>query len=77
VEQIIVPPGLWNAGDTAVIGSWLYGPGDTVTEGSTIVEIMVEKTSYEIAAPASGLLRIAAPEEAEVNPGDVIGHIAG
>lgn len=76
MEPIIVPSGLWNDGDTAVIASWLYEAGEAVTEASTIVELMVDKTSYEIAAPASGTLQIATPEETEIRPGDIIGHIA-
>lgn len=75
MEAILVPAGLWSEGDTAVIGSWLYADGETVAKDVVVAEIMVEKTSYEVAAPASGTLRIGIAEEAEVQPGNVIGHI--
>lgn len=76
MTDIVVPSGLWEASDTAVIGSWLYGDGEAVQKGAAIAEIMVEKTSFEVIAPASGTLRVGVAEEAEVRAGEVIGSIA-
>ncbi len=73
---IVVPEGLWEDGEDAVLSSWLYGEGDAVAEGSVVAEVMVGKTSYEMTAPAGGSLRITVSEEAEVAGGTVIGHIA-
>ena len=40
-----------------------------------LVEIMVEKTQFEIVSPAAGVLRILAPPETVVTPGTVIAQI--
>lgn len=75
MTDILIPAGLWSEGDSAVIGSWLYADGDRVHEGNNIAEIMVEKTSHELAAPATGTLRIAVPEGEELIPGQSVGRI--
>lgn len=75
MTDILIPHGLWSQGDTAVIGSWLYADGDVVHRGNVIAEIMVEKTSHELIAPATGILRIAVPEEVELAPGQSVGRI--
>lgn len=75
MTDIVVPAGLWDDSDTAVVGSWLYGDGEAVSAGAVVAELMVEKTSFEITAPASGTLSIAVAEETEVQPGQVIGSI--
>ncbi len=36
---------------------WLAGPGDSITEGELLYEIETEKSTVEIEAPASGVLR--------------------
>lgn len=75
MTDIIVPSGQWKDTDVAVVGSWLYADGETVSAGTVIVELMVEKTSFELVAPASGSLSIGVEEEVEVHPGQVIGSI--
>jgi len=76
VTDILVQTGLWEDTDTAVIGSWLYSDGDVVQAGAVIAEIMVEKSSFELTAPASGILHIGAAEESEVAAGQVVGRIS-
>ena len=75
MTDILVPAGLWTENDTAVISSWLYGNGEAVQAGTLIAEIMVEKSSFEVTAPDSGVLTIGMPEESEVQAGQVIGFI--
>ena len=76
MTDIVVPAGLWETSDTAVIGSWLYGDGDTVQAGAAIAEIMVEKSSFELLAPTSGILQVGAAEESEIKAGQVVGRIS-
>jgi pyruvate/2-oxoglutarate dehydrogenase complex dihydrolipoamide acyltransferase (E2) component len=73
--DVTVPAGLWNDGDEAAISAWLYADGDTVSEGAVIAELMVEKSSFEITAPASGTLHIGVPAETPVAAGEVVGRI--
>ena len=76
MTDIIIPAGLWEDSDTAVIGSWLYNEGDVVQAGAVIAEIMVEKSSYELTTPAGGTLHIGATEESEVRAGQIVGRIS-
>jgi pyruvate/2-oxoglutarate dehydrogenase complex dihydrolipoamide acyltransferase (E2) component len=75
MTDITVPAGLWNDGDEAAISAWLYADGDAVAEGAVIAEIMVEKSSFELTAPASGTLHIDVPAETAVAAGEVVGRI--
>lgn len=72
---IEIPDELWDGADEAVLSRWYYNEGDLVEQGALIAEVMVEKISFEILAPASGRLNIAAPEEAVVRPGAALGRI--
>lgn len=73
--EVRVPEGQWETDQEAALATWLYGDGETVAAGITICEIMVEKTSFEVAAPAGGILKIAVAEDDVVAPGQVIGSI--
>lgn len=75
MTEIVVPSGLWADTDTAVVGSWLYEDGAMIQAGVVLAEIMVEKSSFEVSAPASGVLQIIVAEEAEVKAGQVIGRV--
>ncbi|ASK87052.1 lipoyl domain-containing protein [Sphingorhabdus sp. SMR4y] len=75
MSDIVVPQGQWEADQEAALSNWLYGDGETVQEGVTVAEIMVEKTSFEIPAPTSGTLAITVAEDEVVVPGQVVGSI--
>jgi pyruvate/2-oxoglutarate dehydrogenase complex dihydrolipoamide acyltransferase (E2) component len=75
MTDVTIPAGLWDANDEAAISAWLYADGETVGEGAVIAEIMVEKSSFELLAPASGALRILTPAETAVRAGDLVAHI--
>lgn len=75
MTDITVPAGLWSDGDEAAISAWLYADGDAVSEGAVIAEIMVEKSSFELTAPASGTLHIAVAAETPVIAGEIVGRI--
>ncbi|MEQ9661886.1 MAG: lipoyl domain-containing protein [Parasphingopyxis sp.] len=73
--SMLVPEGLWEDEAEAVVSAWLYDDGDNITEGRVICELMVEKVSFDIEAPATGTLKIAAVKETTVGPGDLLAHI--
>ena len=75
MTEIRVPEGQWETDQEAALATWLYAAGEYVDAGVTICEIMVEKTSFEVAAPAGGVLNIATAEDDVVTPGQVIGTI--
>lgn len=75
MTDVTIPTGLWNADDEAAISAWLYADGDAVAEGAIIAEIMVEKSSYELIAPATGTLQILITAEVPVRAGAVAARI--
>ena len=55
---------------------WLKQEGDRLTRGEPVVELETEKVNYELDSPVEGvLLKIIAPETAEVPVGDPLCHI--
>jgi len=77
MSDIVVPKDLW---DTAkipegIVANWFYADGGNVPAGGTVAELMVEKSTFEIAAPNAGRLHIAVAKDGVVTPGSVIGRI--
>lgn len=75
--KITIPDDLWDSEKTpeGVLVTWLYEDGAAVTAGKKVAEIMVEKTNFDISAPATGILRKAAQPDSVVVPGTFIGEI--
>jgi len=75
--QVSIPDDLWDTGvvPEGVVSNWLYDEGATVEKGEVVAVIMVEKTEYDIEAPASGKLHIVSDQDAAVTPGTVIADI--
>ena len=56
---------------------WFKKEGDMVKKGEPLVEVLSEKATYEVEAPASGVLRkILAPEGTDVPVAETLGIIA-
>jgi pyruvate/2-oxoglutarate dehydrogenase complex dihydrolipoamide acyltransferase (E2) component len=67
---------MWDEDDkSGSIVHWLYGQGARVVQGEVIAEILVDKVTFELEAPASGILHISTPVEVALVMGDVIGTI--
>jgi pyruvate/2-oxoglutarate dehydrogenase complex dihydrolipoamide acyltransferase (E2) component len=54
---------------------WRAGAGDIVAAGAPLAEVRIEQALHEVVAPCAGRLRIDLPENAVVEPGQVIGEI--
>jgi 2-oxoglutarate dehydrogenase E2 component (dihydrolipoamide succinyltransferase) len=54
---------------------WMFGDGDQVTEGEVIYTVETDKTTAEIEAQASGVIRPTGEEGAVYQVGDLIGTI--
>ena len=74
---VSVPEDLWErqGDEEAVLVGWLVQDGAAVAEGAVIAEIMVDKVTLDVAAPASGRLAIVTPVDARIHLGDVIAKI--
>lgn len=74
--EVRIPADLWDEDDkTGSIVLWLYADGASVKQGDVIAEVLVEKVTLELEAPASGTLRIRVEPEVVVNKGDVVAVI--
>jgi pyruvate/2-oxoglutarate dehydrogenase complex dihydrolipoamide acyltransferase (E2) component len=57
------------------IAEWLYGDGEQVVEGELLYLLEADKSTNEVEAPASGILRIVGVEGETYEVGTVIGYI--
>ena len=71
----LMVPKLSMSGEPVRVAAWLVEDGTSVSHGDPVAELETEKSTVELEAPASGILRIvvAAGVDAEVDA--VIGHI--
>ena len=74
MTDIVIAENLWGEGEAA-ISAWLYQDGDRVAAGAIVAELMVEKSTMEIIAPASGTLRILVAAEEPVAKGQIVARI--
>jgi pyruvate/2-oxoglutarate dehydrogenase complex dihydrolipoamide acyltransferase (E2) component len=76
MTNLTIPEGLWPEEDkSGSIVVWLYPDGAQVNEGDVVAELMVEKVTFEIEAPASGILKIAVEPEVPVEMGALLATI--
>ena len=52
----VLAKGLGKNVDEAVVKTWFFEEGDTVTEGDDLVELSIEDSIVMISAPATGVL---------------------
>ena len=64
-----------DAGATGVVSTWFSRDGEPVSAGQVIAELAVDKVSYDVEAPAAGILRTLVAEESVVTQGDVIARV--
>jgi pyruvate dehydrogenase E2 component (dihydrolipoamide acetyltransferase) len=73
----IVMPKLSLTMETGSIVQWFKKENDTVEKGEPIVEVLSEKVTYDVEAPAAGILRgIAAEEGMDLPVGATLAFIA-
>src|SRR5687767_247978 len=72
--RIVMPTfGMYTAEGT--LARWLVAPGSRVEAGELVAEITTEKASYDIEAPASGLLHQVATEGDPLAIEGLIGYV--
>lgn len=76
MTDVRVPLDLWPEDDKAESIVWLFADGAAVIEGDLIAEILVEKATLELYAPASGTLRIGVDAEHSIDRGQLVASIA-
>ena len=75
--SVTIPTSLWESDGTeeAVLAEWFVEDGATVEAGDPIAEVMVDKVSLALDAPASGTLEIRTPEGSPVGLGATVAVI--
>ena len=62
--------------ESAKLVRWLLRSGDEVTEGTPALVIETDKVTYEVPAPASGILHPVAPEGKTCSVEETVGYVA-
>ena len=76
MTTVIVPKSGGVTSTKAIVVRWLKHEGDQVKLGEPLVELETEKISYELESPFAGtLVKLLAPEAAEVPVGDALCEI--
>jgi pyruvate/2-oxoglutarate dehydrogenase complex dihydrolipoamide acyltransferase (E2) component len=58
-----------------VLATWFVSDGDQVASGQLLGEVMVEKVSGEVLAPAAGRVRLLVAEDQTARQGVVIARV--
>lgn len=75
MTDILLPTGQ-SEGSTHEVGQWLRRVGDPVRKDEPLLEVITDKVTVEIAAPADGVLAEILKQPGEpVLPGEVLGRI--
>jgi len=76
MTEVIVPRDLWEEDVEGAVSVWLVEAGDVVSQGDVLCEIMAEKVTFEIAAPAAGEITLLVEPEVPIARGDIIARIS-
>jgi pyruvate dehydrogenase E2 component (dihydrolipoamide acetyltransferase) len=69
-------PKLADGVDKAVVSFWHAGVGENISEGDDLVEMLTDKATFNVPAPASGkVVEILAEEGQEIKTGEIIAII--
>jgi pyruvate/2-oxoglutarate dehydrogenase complex dihydrolipoamide acyltransferase (E2) component len=58
-----------------VLATWFVSDGEQVAGGQLLGEVMVDKVSGEVVAPATGHVRLLVAEDQAARQGDVIAQV--
>jgi pyruvate/2-oxoglutarate dehydrogenase complex dihydrolipoamide acyltransferase (E2) component len=58
-----------------VLATWFVSDGDQVASGQLLAEVMVEKVSGEVLAPAAGRVSLLVAEDQAARQGEVIARV--
>ena len=58
-----------------VLATWFVSDGDQVASGQLLAEVMVEKASGDVLAPAAGRVHLLVAEDQTARQGEVIARV--
>ena len=65
MSRDIPMPKIDAAGGEMTVAAWLKKPGDSITSGEPIVEILTDKVNVEVPSPVSGVIDVILAKEGE------------
>ena len=74
-NTLVLMPKLGQAMTEGTVQQWHKKDGERVEQGQLLLTIETDKATFDIEAPASGIVHIAVPEGQEVRIGTVVGEI--
>jgi len=76
MSEVVFPRLSENEPDAeGVLATWFVSDGDQVAGGQLLAEVMVEKVSGEVLAPAAGRVRLLVAEDQTARQGEVIARV--
>jgi len=76
MSEVVFPRLSENEPDAeGVVATWFVSDGDQVASGQLLAEVMVEKVSGEVLAPAAGRVRLLVAEDQTARQGEVIARV--
>lgn len=74
-HNVIVPEDLWEDDLEAAVTSILVEQGTKVSKGQLILEVMVEKSQYEILSDKDGVINILVEEDDVIEKGAIVAEV--
>ena len=71
----VLLPKLGFSMNEGTLSEWLFGDGEHVTQGEALYLLESDKSTNEVEAPATGILRVLKEEGASYEVGTVLGYI--
>jgi len=76
MSEVVFPRLSENEPDAeGVLATWFVSDGAQVASGQLLAEVMVEKVSGEVLAPAAGRVRLLVAEDQTARQGEVIARV--
>lgn len=73
--DIVFPEFAEDGDEVAKVVSWMVEPGSKVEEDEEVLELLTDKATFTVPAPAKGVVEALVKEGDEITVGTVLGRI--
>ncbi|MDE2411887.1 MAG: hypothetical protein KGM18_08965 [Sphingomonadales bacterium] len=75
MHDVTIPVDWWEDESEGAISTWFVEDGETVSANDVLGEVMNEKVTFELIAPAAGTIALLVSADGPVMPGQVVARI--
>lgn len=75
MPEVRVPTNAWDGDAECTVSMWFYPTGTLVAQGALLGELMVDKATVEVHAPAAGRFVIVVPLDGVAKKGAVLATV--